>query len=85
MTKTLQMLSWLELLSVAVLLINLVTVHHPTVSSILGPLHGGLYLAVAVTALMGRGLSTRTRLCALIPVLSGPLTVRNLRTATVSA
>jgi hypothetical protein len=46
---------------------------------VLGPVHGALYLAVAVTALFGRGLAARTRVGAVIPLLSGPLTVVNVR------
>lgn len=77
--RSLRVLSLLELVSVLVLLGNLVTVHEPTVTRLLGPVHGALYLAVAVTALLGRGLSVRTRIGAVIPVLSGPLTTFNVR------
>lgn len=77
--RTLEVLSVLELLSIVVLLINLATVHVDGVASVLGPLHGALYLAVAVIALLGRGLMLRTRLMALIPVLGGVLTLINVR------
>lgn len=77
--RTLAVLSALELVSVLALLANLVTVHDDTVSSVLGPTHGALYLAVAVTALLGRGLTARTRIGAVVPLLSGPLTVVNVR------
>lgn len=69
--RALEILSVLELLSIAVLLGNLLTVHHPAVSSAIGPVHGALYLAVAATSLLGRRLLLRTRLLALIPVLGG--------------
>lgn len=72
-------LSALEFVSVLALLANLVTVHDHTATALLGPAHGALYLTVAVTALLGRGLRTRTRIGALVPVLSGPLTVVNVR------
>jgi hypothetical protein len=78
--RALSVLSTLELVSVVVLLGNLATVHDEAVAAALGPLHGALYLAVAVTALLGRGLTTRTRVFALIPLLSGPLTMRQVRT-----
>ncbi|MFB4352621.1 hypothetical protein RAC69_05685 [Microbacterium sp. LS_15] len=78
--RTLEALSALELLSILVLLGNLLTVHREGVASVLGPVHGVLYLAVAVTALLGRGLLLRTRLMALIPVLGGVLTLVNVRT-----
>ena len=77
--RTLEVLSVLELLSIAVLLINLATVHVDGVASVLGPMHGALYLAVAVVALLGRGLMLRTRLMALIPVLGGVFTLINVR------
>lgn len=77
--RTLEVLSVLELLSMAVLLINLVTAHVDGVASVLGPVHGALYLAVAVTALLGRDLLLRTRLLALVPVLGGVFTLINVR------
>ena len=61
------------------LLVNLGTVHDRTVAAVLGAMHGALYLAVAVTALLGRRLAARTRIAAVIPVLSGPLTMMNVR------
>jgi hypothetical protein len=77
--RVLGVLSVLELLSIAVLLGNLVTVHIDGVASLLGPVHGALYLAVAVTAVLGRDLLRRTRLLALIPVLGGVFTLINVR------
>jgi hypothetical protein len=77
--RTLGVLSVLELVSVVALLANLVTAHDPDLAAVLGPAHGALYLSVAVIALLARGLTRRTRLGALIPVLSGPLTIVNLR------
>lgn len=77
--RSLGVLSILEFVSVVALLINLGTVHDRTVTAVLGPTHGALYLVVAVTALLGRGLNARTRIGALIPVLSGPLTMMNVR------
>ncbi|WP_193614485.1 hypothetical protein [Nocardioides lijunqiniae] len=77
--RTLSVLSLLELLSVVALLVNLATVHDARVTSALGPTHGALYLAVAVTALFGRGLATRTRIYAVLPLLSGPLTLLQVR------
>jgi hypothetical protein len=77
--RVLGVLSVLELASVVVLLANLITAHDPAITSALGPVHGALYLAVAVTALFGRGLATRTRVLAVIPVLSGPLTMHRVR------
>ncbi|TQC44061.1 hypothetical protein EEB14_39585 [Rhodococcus sp. WS4] len=83
--RTLAALSALETVGVFVLLANLATVHDGTLAGVLGPVHGALYLAVAVTALLGRGLTTRTRVGVLVPVLSGPLTMVNLRQEARSA
>jgi hypothetical protein len=83
--RALSALSALELISVLVLLGNLATVHDPAVTRILGPLHGALYLTVVVTAMLGRGLAMRTRIGALVPVLSGPLTMVNVRREVRSA
>ncbi|MDH6288126.1 hypothetical protein ACNJ7E_02970 [Rhodococcus sp. NM-2] len=83
--RTLAVLSALETVSVLGLLANLGTVHDAAVAGVLGPIHGALYLSVAVTALLGRGLPTRTRIGALVPVLSGPLTMVNLRQEARSA
>ncbi|WP_127479980.1 hypothetical protein [Nocardioides pantholopis] len=77
--RALGVLSVLELASVLVLLGNLVTVHDPTVTSVLGPVHGALYLSVATNALLARRLTARTRIGAVLPGLSGPLTVLNVR------
>lgn len=77
--RSLGMLSILEFVSVVALLVNLGTVHDRAVTAVLGPAHGALYLAVAATALLGRGLTMRTRIGAVIPVLSGPLTMVNVR------
>lgn len=77
--RALEILSVLELLSIAVLLTNLMTVHIDGLASVLGPLHGALYLAVSVTALLGRDLQLRTRLLAVVPVLGGVFTLFNVR------
>jgi hypothetical protein len=77
--RALAIFSLLELASIAILLLNLTTLHLRPVTAALGPTHGALYLAVVVTALLGRGLMTRTRWMALIPVLGGVLTLVNVR------
>jgi hypothetical protein len=77
--RALEVLSILELVSIGVLLLNLTTLHLRPVTAAMGPVHGALFLAVAVTALFGRHLLLRTRLCALIPVLGGLLTLVNVR------
>jgi hypothetical protein len=75
----LEILSILELASIAVLMLNLVTLHLRPVTAAMGPTHGALFLAVAVTALFARDLLPRTRWMALIPVAGGVLTLVNVR------
>ncbi|MEV0819694.1 hypothetical protein [Nonomuraea rubra] len=71
-----------ETLSLAVLLANLFTVHVEGVSSLVGPLHGGAYLAViACTVLVPGSASAGARWRAWIPVIGGLLAVRRLRLA----
>ncbi|WP_338886648.1 hypothetical protein [Rhodococcus sovatensis] len=77
--RTLGVLSALELISVVALAANLLTVHDEAVASALGPVHGALYLSVALAALLGRGLTSRTRVYAILPLLSGPLTMLRVR------
>jgi len=78
--RTLAVLSVLELATLSALLVNLFTVHLPTVSQALGPAHGAVYLSLAAVALMARGLLPRTRVMAVIPVVGGVLTLVNIRT-----
>lgn len=83
--RTLGVFSALELASVVVLLGNLATVHDATVTRVLGPIHGALYLVVATTALLSRHLTRWTRVGAVLPGLSGPLTMLNVRREARSA
>jgi hypothetical protein len=77
--RALSVLSIVELLSIAILLVNLTTAHWRPITASMGPIHGAAYLCVAMVALLGRGLELRTRLMALIPVAGGVLTLWNVR------
>ncbi|GAA4971417.1 hypothetical protein HD597_007256 [Nonomuraea thailandensis] len=71
-----------ETVSLAVLLVNLFTVHVAGLASLVGPLHGGAYLAViACTVLVPGSASTGARWRSWIPVIGGLLAVRRLRPA----
>ena len=70
--------SVLEALSLAVLLANLATVHHPVVTSTAGPVHGFAYLATIAVAFL-LPLSTGTRLLTLVPGVGGLLALRRAR------
>ncbi|MFG1947146.1 DUF3817 domain-containing protein [Nonomuraea sp. NPDC048826] len=56
-----------EALTLAVLLVNLVTVHAETITSLVGPLHGAAYVLVICAAAPG------ARMLACIPVVGGLL------------
>lgn len=77
--RALEVLSVLEVVSILVLLLNITTIHLRPLSATIGPIHGALYLTVAVTALFARRLRFRTRVCALVPVIGGALTLINVR------
>ena len=64
-----------ETVSLAVLVINLVTVHHPLVTSTMGPVHGFAYLATIAVAFL-LPLTTGTRLLTLVPAVGGVLALR---------
>lgn len=68
-----------EFVSLAVLLINLATVHWPPITSLGGPVHGCAYLAVVVLAFRHPRATTRVRLAALVPGVGGLLAQRLTR------
>jgi len=64
------------LLSLVVLLGNLATVHDGRVAAAVGPVHGGLYLAVVLGLVLREGTPARARLLGLVPGAGGLLAVR---------
>jgi hypothetical protein len=66
-----------EAVSLAVLLVNLATVHTPAISSLAGPLHGTAYLAVIALTLMEPAVPG-ARLLAVVPGIGGLLALRRL-------
>jgi hypothetical protein len=67
----------MEAASLAVLLANLLTVHRPDLSALLGPVHGCAYLFVILfTALSAR--DVRLRLLAAVPGIGGLLVLRRM-------
>jgi hypothetical protein len=64
-----------ELFSLAVLLVNLATVHWPAVASLFGPIHGCAYLFVIGATLREYG-DASTRLLAFVPGIGGLLVIR---------
>lgn len=73
----------LETASLAVLLANRYTVHLDAVTSLLGPVHGGLYLAVIAAAFLAP-IRTPGRLLAIVPVVGGLLAVAYARRRAVA-
>jgi hypothetical protein len=75
--RTLRIAAAIEAGSLALLLVNLVTVHAPAITSLGGPLHGTAYLAViALTLLTPAATVPGTRWRAMIPGIGGLLVLR---------
>lgn len=74
--KALRIAAGVEFASLVVLLVNLVTVHWPVVSSLVGPTHGCAYLFVVLATLRHEGATPRMKLMALIPGIGGLLVTR---------
>jgi hypothetical protein len=72
-----------ELVSLALLLINLATVHRPAVAALLGPIHGCAYLFV-IGATIRESRATPTRLRAIVPGIGGLLVIQRLKTPVVA-
>lgn len=70
--------AFVESASLAVLVLNLATVHHPLVTSTMGPVHGFAYLATIAVAFL-LPLATGTRLLTLVPAVGGLLALRRAR------
>ncbi len=90
-SRLLRVSARIELLSLAVLLANLATVHQQALAALLGPLHGCAYLIAVIstatataTATAGERGPARDRtptLLALIPGIGGMLALRRLAAA----
>ncbi|MDX3076781.1 DUF3817 domain-containing protein [Streptomyces sp. MI02-7b] len=76
--RPLRIASAVELLSLAVLLANLATVHLPPVSSLMGPVHGCAWLWVVIAVHRADGSATGARIRALVPGVGGLLALRRL-------
>lgn len=70
-----------EVVTLALLLVNLATVHDPAVARIAGPVHGAVYLLVALVALLSPDLRWGARLLGLVPVVGGLAAVWRARAA----
>lgn len=77
--QPLEIAAVMELLSLAVLLVNLATVHLPQITSLGGPVHGCAYLFVVILTAWYPRASRRARLLALVPGVGGLLALRTTR------
>ena len=73
----------MEFVSLALLLVNLATVHWAAVASLLGPTHGCAYLFV-IGATIRESRATSTRLLAIVPGIGGLLVIRRLRASRIA-
>lgn len=76
--RALQLFGLAEVLTLAVLLTNLATVHVPELARLVGPLHGLAYLATIITAILAANGHHRVWLLALIPAAGGLLAAARL-------
>ncbi len=76
MRRALRIAAGVELLTLALLLANLATVHLPAVSSGLGPTHGAAYLLVILITFSDREADGRTKLLAWLPAVGGLFVLR---------
>jgi hypothetical protein len=83
-SRLLRIAALVELVSLALLLINLATVHWPAVASLLGPIHGCAYLFV-IGATIRESRDTPTRLRAVVPGIGGLLMIQRLTKTPVVA
>lgn len=74
--RALHVLGLAELTTLALLLLNLVTVHDRTVSGILGPVHGLAYTATIIAAALLANGRSRVWLRAVVPGIGGLLAAR---------
>ena len=79
-SRLLRTAALVELISLALLLLNLATVHWPTLASLFGPVHGCAYLFV-IGATIHESRDTPTRLLAIVPGIGGLLVIRRRRNA----
>jgi hypothetical protein len=73
--RWLRLASWVETVSLLVLLVNLATAHASAVASLMGPVHGTAYLTTIAAALL-LPLPRGTRLLTLVPAVGGLLALR---------
>ncbi|WP_059009969.1 DUF3817 domain-containing protein [Streptomyces specialis] len=71
MSPLLRAAAVVEAVSLAVLLGNLLTVHHATVASVAGPVHGSAYLVAIAAAFTGEDMPRAARPRVFVPGVGG--------------
>ncbi|PKV95217.1 hypothetical protein ATK30_6122 [Amycolatopsis echigonensis] len=74
--RILEIIGAVELVTLVLMLGNLVTVHQPEVSQVLGPVHGLAYTATVLAAVLVMDGRHRVWLLALLPGIGGLLSAR---------
>ncbi|WP_409185853.1 hypothetical protein F9C11_17060 [Amycolatopsis sp. VS8301801F10] len=74
--RILEIIGAVELVTLVLMLGNVVTVHQPTVSGVLGPIHGLAYMGTVIGAVLVMEGRHRVWLLALIPGIGGLLSAR---------
>jgi hypothetical protein len=74
--RILQIAGTVELVTLVLMLVNIVTVHLPEASRVLGPVHGLAYTVTVITAILVMGGRRRVWLLAFIPGIGGLLASR---------
>lgn len=82
----LRVLGWVELCTLAAMLVNLATAHLPVLTKGLGPVHGLAYcgtviLALLIGSVLGTTQARRVRWLAAVPGIGGVLATRALSRA----
>ncbi|MGV2919106.1 hypothetical protein [Streptomyces alfalfae] len=77
--RTLRAAAAVEAASLALLLLNLATVHAPAASAALGPLHGTAYLVTIAATWTLRDVAPNARWLSLVPGVGGLLVLRRVR------
>ncbi|MFF0494251.1 hypothetical protein ACFYTQ_34975 [Nocardia sp. NPDC004068] len=78
MRLALRLTALAEAVTLAIMLINLATVHVAAVGSALGPLHGTAYVAIIVLTVLLSDRGSRARPLSFVPGIGGLLALRVL-------
>lgn len=77
-------LKWLgvaEMVTLALMLLNIVTVHEPAISSVLGPVHGLAYTGTVIAGVLAAAGRHRIWALSLLPGVGGWLAYRGVTPA----